>query len=75
MATPSINCFWKIRYKIIIGIMASSDPAIKTGKFVLNCPLKVAKPEESVIIFKSVFALAEYVYRWYGITKTAAQFQ
>ena len=42
MATPSMNCFWKNRYRTTMGIIASREPAIITGKLVLNCPLTVS---------------------------------
>ncbi len=35
-AMPSINCFWKMRYRTTMGSMASREPAISTGKLVLN---------------------------------------
>lgn len=35
-AMPSMNCRWKIRYRITIGSIASREPAISTGKLVVN---------------------------------------
>ena len=36
VAMPSMNWRWKIRYRITMGSMASSEPAISTGKLVVN---------------------------------------
>ena len=52
-AIPSMNCFWKMRYRITIGSIASREPAISTGKLVLNWPRRVARPELRVIMFRS----------------------
>ena len=56
-----------------MGIMASREPAISVGKSVLNCPLKVASPEESVIMFKSVLTIRGHIRSPYAKTavKTA----
>ena len=56
-----------------MGIMASREPAIITGKLVLNCPLKVASPDERVIIFKSVLTIKGHIKSPYANTavKTA----
>ena len=35
-AMPSMNCFWKMRYRMTMGSMASREPAISTGKLVVN---------------------------------------
>ena len=61
MATPSMNCFWKNRYSTTMGIMASREPAIITGKLVLNWPHRVASPEDRVIIFRSVFTIRGHI--------------
>lgn len=31
IATPSMNCLWKIRYSTTIGSIARREPAISTG--------------------------------------------
>ena len=44
-----------------MGTMASRDPAIITGKLVLNCPRRVASPEDKVIMLISVFTISGHI--------------
>jgi hypothetical protein len=48
--------------------MANKEPAIITGKLVLNCPLKVARPEESVIMLRSVLTINGHIRSPYANT-------
>ena len=56
-ATPSINCFWKMKNNTMIGITAITAPAICIGYLVVYCPCRVESAGPSVIIFGDVLTI------------------
>ena len=44
-----------------MGIIASRLPAISTGKLVVYWPLRVERPADSVIMFRSVLQMSGHI--------------
>jgi hypothetical protein len=54
-ATPSINCFWKMKNGRIIGMTAITAPAICPGKLLRYCPCKEASTGHRPLLFWSLY--------------------
>ena len=60
-ATPSINCFWKIKNTRITGMTAITAPAICMGYCVVNCPCKVERAGPKIMFLGEVLTISGHI--------------